>query len=113
MFKVNEFIYQELIGFLLWVRHCVKHWGRRILMTDSVLLYLRVAWSETSLSDVLSTTKVALEPELGWIGMDVGNPTNGQQGPPIAYLFKKGILNPHFEARTEQILLLLLICNWL
>lgn len=44
--------------------------------------------------------------------MDVGNPTNGQQGPPIAYLFKKGTLNPHFEAKTKQILLLLLICNW-
>lgn len=41
--------------------------------------------------------------------MDIGSPTYGQQGPPIAYLFQKGTLNPHFEAERKQILLLHLI----
>lgn len=41
--------------------------------------------------------------------MDTGFSTCGPQGPPIAYLFQKGILNAHFEAKTKQNLLLHLI----
>lgn len=44
--------------------------------------------------------------------MDAGSPIYGQQGPPIAYLFQTGILKPHFEAGTRQILLLHLIYDW-